>query len=538
MKRKATFQYTIYIVVLIGFFIFLVDCGSDEAAPADPSTTSVIPDIVFFNTGVASPSILLEGKAFDNMKVVTVELSFNGSSWNAASILPPGGDNEVDWSYPASSGEISASINTIVIRATDSSDNISVSDPVIVEMQKGSSIPSLLAVFTGPSAASSGDVVALSSGIGGAYGNSIVGPSIPIDVNLTVLGSGYGSTSTSGGLSFPAVASTATILQSPVSSASIFSVDADLTLKNMRLLGAENAVRIWDSAGPDPQLSVEDCVFDRQETWAVYADDDDGGVSVDFISSIVDASKANSPSGGGGLYLENVNYTVTGSEFYLQSATAPGAGVQAVGGTGNIYNSLFTGNALAIWASGGSPIISSCNITGYVSTTSSGVLFTGDSFGTPMLISNRISENKGSGVVISGDAPVIFEQNSISLNGSGGVVIDYDFPASSSLPVLGDCQAYNICDEGGRNSIFSNLPYDAIATANTGGEDLILAQGNYWGATKIWSAHVDQVIKDGDTLLTTLRVPPLFPDLGEDSPNAWAKLNFLPFDATGIDPNE
>ncbi|MDF1526953.1 MAG: hypothetical protein RRA15_11540 [bacterium] len=536
MKRKAAFQYTIYIVVLIGLFVFLAGCGSDESAPS--IDTSFIPQTVFFNDTGSMEYYLFQGRATDNINVATVLVSSdNGATWSAAEIDkdPPNKNSDVEWSYLASSADISAGMHTVLVRASDRDDNETTSGSVILESISSADPADLLALF---SSAGAGDVIGLSTGAGFAFGDSVTALTIPINVDLTVQGSGYGNTITSGHPSFPAVMSTATILQSLVSSASIFSVDADLSLKNLRLLGAGNAVRISDSAGPDPRLSVEDCVFDGQGAWAVYAEDDDAAVSVDFMSSIVDASNADSLSGGGGLYLDNVSYTVTGSEFYFQSAAAPGAGVQILSGTGNISNSFFGGNALAIWAHNGSQQISSCNITGSVSSTSNGVLFTGNVFGTSNMIHNRISENMGYGVMISGDAPVIFEQNSIFLNSSGGVVLDYNFSSISKSPILGDCQAYNICDEGGRNSIFSNLPYDAIATANTDGADVILAQGNYWGPTKVSDAHVDQVIKDGDTLLTTLRVPPLTPDLGEDSPNAWAKLNFLPFNATGNDPND
>jgi parallel beta-helix repeat protein len=484
MKRKANSQHTIYIVVLLALFTFLANCGSDETAPADPSSTSEIPDIVFFNTG--DPSPVFEGKAFDNFKVKTVELSFNGTGWNPAVLVPPDGDNEVDWSYPASIGDLSAPINTVVIRATDSSDNISVSDPVFVRRQMGATISSLLAVFNGPLRASTGEVVGLSSGVGGAYGNGTIGPNIPINVPLTVIGSGYGNTITSGHPSFPAVMSTATIIEWPVLSASIFSVDADLTLKNIRLLGAENAVRIVDSAGPNPQLSIEEVVFDGQAAWAVHAVDDDQVVNIQFLDSIVDASQAGS-SNRGGLFLDNVVYQVEGSGFYYHTdpegpsdATIQGAAVQVFDGAGEIADSIFEDNALAIWASGGSPTIFSCTISGAAFTTN-GIDLSGSGI-PPIIRNNDIQDNNGFGIRIRGNSePKLFgneiHSDSITYSNAVGILI----LDPGSLPELGKFP----WDESGCNKFesSSSIIEDFVieVDSSTSAASIIFAGNNFWG---------------------------------------------------------
>jgi hypothetical protein len=542
MKRKANSQHTIYIVVLFVLFTFLANCGSDSTAPADPSSTSEIPDIVFFNTIDPSAIVLFAGRATDNTRVETVLISFNnGAIWHTADIdsTPPNKLWDVEWSYPATSGDIPAAMNTVLIRALDGDANEVISSPIPLEKQFGPNVSDFLAVFTGPSAALSGDVVGLSSGVGGAYGNGTTGPNIPINVPLTVIGSGYGNTITSGHPSFPAVMSTATIIEWPVLSASIFSVDADLTLKNIRLLGAENAVRIFDSSGPDPQLTVENCVFDGQGAWAVYAEDDDQVVDIRFLDSIVDASQADSSSRGG-LFLDNVAYQVEGSGFYYHTdpggptdSADQGAAVQVVDGAGEIIDSIFENNSLAIWASGGEAVIDSCNISGIIGTTN-GILYSGSTVQSPEVRYSYISSNSGFGVQIAGQVPLVFLHNSITGNGSGGadeggVVIDYDFNNTNTSPILGDCTAFNICQTGGRNSIFDNNPFDVTVTATSTTFIPIDAQGNWWGPNKFSSALVDVLIQDGDS--NTIPGP-------EDDPFNRAFLDYSPWDATNNDPND
>jgi len=122
-----------------------------------------------------------------------------------------------------------------------------------------------------------------------------------------------------------------------------------------------------------------------------------------------------------------------------------------------------------------------------------------------------------------GDARPVFTHNTISGNGNAGVLIDFNYTNSSDLPVLGECIAFNICQTGGRNSIFNNSPYEVIVTGTSATWIPISAEGNFWGTGKTTSALVDLVIQDGDTV----------PNGGtEDFPGARAYLDFSPFDTT------
>jgi parallel beta-helix repeat protein len=320
---------------------------------------------------------------------------------------------------------------------------------------------------------------------------------ISIGKDLTILGSGYGDVQTSGGHS-PAGDSIGTFLEADPATASLFSVDADLTISNVRLIGAENGIRISDSGGPDPVLSIEDCLFDRQATWAVFAEDDDSAVSVEMLDSIVDASRADSPAGGGGLYLDNLNYTVYNSEFYSQSPSAAGAGILAVNGAGVIDSSIFDGNGLGIWASGGSPVITSCNITGAAYTTE-GINLTGGP-GVPILRRNIVLNNSGYGVRIGGSATPVLFRNIISGNEEAGVLIDFS-GASGDVGdiVLGDQTNFDT----GFNDIYDNIhPIQAgntevyVTTDTPFSLIPVNSHNNYWGVDIDSAALINARIYD------------------------------------------
>ena len=503
MKRSASNCLSLYIVVVMA--IILIGCGSDELAPSNPASSSILPDIIFFNDTGSTEYVRFSGTASDNTSVTSVNLSFDGGASFAHTATITGSGGTVSWEYLATAADFPAPLPTVVniqIRAIDSSGNMS--DPgsgqnaEVVE-------DSTTAVFRSTlSGATAGDVIALSSGIDGAYGNSITALTIPINVGLTILGSGYGSTVTSGGLSFPAVASTATVLQASVSSASIFSVDADLTIKNMRLLGAENAVRISDSAGPDPQLSVADCVFDRQGAWAVYAEDDDWVVDIQFASSIVDASYATSSSRGG-LFLDNVTYQVEGSEFYYHTdpggpadGTDQGAAIQVVDGGGEITESIFEDNGLAIWASGGDSLITSCNISSTTNTTY-GINLTGGP-GTALIRRNTVDGNTGYGLRVGGEMELTLRNNAITNNELSGVLIDSTLSNTNLTKInMGEStdQGRNLFDGNSHpngEAGWDNQVFVTLATSE--GITLIPANWNYWGVSN--SLDVNRVIIDGN----------------------------------------
>jgi hypothetical protein len=391
-------------------------------------------------------------------------------------------------------------MNTILIKAIDGDTNEVTSSPIPLEKQSGANVSDLEAVF---SSASDGQVIALSSGTGGAYGDGAMPLTIPIDVNLTVLGSGYGSIDTSGGVSFPAVASTATIIQSPVLNASIFSVDADLTLKNLRLLGAEIAVRLSD-AGSDPQLTIEDCVFDMQGAWAVYAEDGDGGVNVQFLSSVVDASFATSSSRGG-LFLDNVNFQVEESGFYFHTdpggptdSTDRGAAVQVFDGVGGITGSIFEDNGLAIWASGGDSTITSCNISSTYDTTY-GINLTGGP-GTAHIRRNTIDGNSGYGLRVGGEMDLTLRKNAITNNGLSGVLIDSDLDNPSLINIdMGKTndRGNNLLDDNSHPDDVVHEIQVYVTQATSEGPTLIPANWNYWGFSTAPEVNL-AIIDNGD----------------------------------------
>jgi hypothetical protein len=501
MMKRSVFLISILIVAAA----LLVDCGSDDLSPGDPAASSVIPDIVFFNITGSAEVILFEGRATDNRWIETVLISFNnGATWNTAEIDddPPNSVRDVHWSYLASDSDM-PSPSTVLIRAIDQDANETTSAPFTVQKASGSTIGSLQSLFSG---AADGDVIALSSGRGSAYGNNAAALSIPINVDLTVLGAGYGDTATSGAVPLPAVASTATILEASITSASIFSIEDNFTLRQVRLIGAVTGISIAGTPGGDPFLSIEDCLFDGQDAWAVFAMDDDSEVTVDFLSSIVDASSASS-SGRGGLYLEDVTYNVSDSEFHLQTdpmgpsdATVEGAGVQIFGGDGTVTESVFMDNALAIWASGGSPVISFCSVSGATALTTYGINLTGGP-GPAVIRRNTVDSNSGYGLRIGGEMELVLRRNAITNNEFSGVLIDSELSNVNLINIdmgtLSD-QGRNLLDDNihpDGNWAFDTQVY--VTQDTNAGSTPVPANYNYWGYFTISDINTS-IVDNGD----------------------------------------
>lgn len=475
MYTRGFFPGTGYIIVFSLIFL-LSACGSDEAAPS--IDTSAIPQTVFFNITGSTEYYLFTGRATDNTNVDSVQISVdNGMNWESATIDndPPNHNWNVEWTYLASSGDLSAGMHTVLVRAADKDKNETTSDPVILESKSSADPAVLISVFNN---ATAGDVIGLSTGEGDAFGDSTSVLTIPIIADLTVLGSGYGDMMTSGGHS-PNGNSMATVLDTDPATASLFSVDADLTIRSMRLLGAVHGIHLSDGGGSDPHLTVQDCVFDRQSGWSVHAQGDGGG-SVEFLSSIVDASRADRSAGNGGLFLDNVKYTVYDSLFNWKSDIGPGAGVQVLEGTGIIDNCIFDENALAIWASGSAVDISSCTITGGASTTN-GIDISGDAAVTTIR-DNTIEDNNGYGVRIRGNSEPkffgnIIKSNSVTYPGARGIrILD-----PGSHPEFGKFPY----DESGCNRFESSstIREDFIFEVDSSTLDplVIYAGNNYWG---------------------------------------------------------
>ena len=486
---------------LTGFFlaaaVLLAACGSDKLTPGDPTFSSE-PDTVFFNTAEAQPRVLFEGRATDNRWVEQVLISFdNAATWHTAEIDPVPSVRDVRWAYLASESDMPSVSNTVLVKVIDQDANENTSSPVSIEKQTGSTIGNLEALFSG---ASSGDVIALSSGSGGAYGNGVNPLTIPVLTSMTVLGAGYGSALTSGGVA-PAVASTATVLEAPLSAASMFSVEEDFALKGVRLVGAITGISVAGTPGGDPYLSVEDCLFDGQDAWAVFAMDDDSQTTFDFMSSIIDASTATSTSRGG-IYLENISYNVSGSDLFWQTdplgpadLSTVGAGVQVVGGTGTVKDCLFVDNGLAIWASGGSPVIASCYISGATAVNSYGINLSGESDSVE-ISDNTIDGNSGYGLRIGGEMTPKVRRNVISNNEYSGILIDFSGDGADTLNIdLGKTSDF------GNNDLFDNIhpgvtgDTQLYVTSTTPAYGTgIPAEWNYWGVA---STIVESVVYHG-----------------------------------------
>ena len=219
---------------------------------------------------------------------------------------------------------------------------------------------------------------------------------------------------------------------------------------------------------------------------------------MEFISSIVDASQADRSAGNGGILLDNVNYTVYDSIFNWKSDTGPGAGVKALEGTGSIDNCVFNENALAIWASGGSSVITSCNISG-AAYTSYGINLTGGP-GAAEIRRNTIDGNTGYGLRIGGTMMLVLRNNAITNNGLSGVLID----STLSNPSLVNINMGTTNDRG-NNLLDDNTHPDvptreiqAYVTQDTNaGSTLIPANWNYWGVATAAEVNL-AIIDNGD----------------------------------------
>jgi|GEM_PF-6375510 len=471
MLKKKRFQACFLLLA-----VFLVGaCGEDDVAPADPSSSTIIPDAVFFNLTAGDEVVLFSGRATDNRWVDTVSISFDGGgTWKDADIDPTPSVRNVSWSYYATDSDI-PSPSTVLIRVVDQDANETTSSPVNVRKSTGATTGSLLAFF---SAAGAGEVLALSSGSGYAFGSAGTALNVPVNVDLTVLGAGRGDDETSGGI-VPPGNPIATILQTSAVTPAIFQVSANLTLRNIRLVGAENGIHV---EGADAAVMIQDCLFDRQNAWAVRAVGGGDAISIRFLSNVVDASSSNDASGGG-LYLDDVEYEVSGSSFYLKNDDAEGAAVQVVGGSGTVDDSIFQENYLAIWASGGSPVITDCNILGG----SYGINLTGESDSIEIL-RNTIDGHFYWGLLIGGSMTPLVRENIISNNGRSGIYIDFTGPSSNVM----DIDLGKDIDPG-LNDLFDNFypeipefpdTVEVFVSSRTGVPDIpIPADGNYWGTS-------------------------------------------------------
>ena len=509
-----------YLAVLLALGVIFGGCGTYVDTTPPTSTLTDPPNYIFMNG--PGETVTFRGTASDDTVGIKVEISFDdGSNWSEVINDPI--HSRFDWSYAATTGELPFGGPVIWTRATDNDGNAEAPQLWSSPSVSTSSTPADLESFY----ASAGTVLYLSSGSGGAYGtSSSVGPVLANTKDLMVVGSGYGTALTADG--FSAVDATPqTALATSSGSSVIFSVGSDLTLKDLRTTGGGRGVSL---SAPGPvTLKVKDSVFEKQKGWGIYADDTNGtsGTVQVTVSGVMISASSGTGSNHGGVFLDDTVFDVSNSLVIGQPpASIFGAGIYAQSGSGTIDSSVFFENGYAIWGSNVSSVISSCIVDGNNLSQTNGIAFTGTLGTFPELRYNIIKNNSGSGVDILGKVGPIFLHNTITNNQNAGIFIDYDFSNINDLPVLGDCAAFNICSEGGRNSFFGNSPYDVIVSGTSSNFIPIFAQGNYWGSGISTFAAVDQVIQDGD--INGPGTPPS--NWGEDFPAQRAYLLFSPFD--------
>ncbi len=519
--RKVILSFAL----MLPFLMLFAGCGGEDLV-APSSTLTDAPDTLFFNNGNSdgtSTRVRFSGTASDNFSINAVQISFdNGLTWKDTTVSGTG--SSMTWVYLAKESVPSAA-STIRTKAQDRAGNWETAGAGTAYTKTSSSvIGSLESIVT---SATADDVIYLSSGTGGAYGDSSTAIVLENSVELIIVGSGYGQAITS--VNYSAVDMTpATVLESTFTSARLFSVGTGIDLRKVRIKGAVNALQISDVAA---SVSVSDSIFEGQKGFAIFAEDNVVPVGTSVSLTITDTMIDNFDADGndrGGVYLDRVTYAIENSFITNQLGQPSGVegGIYITGGSGYINSTVFVDNSTAIAVENGSPRISSCIITSPAADPSNGIRFLGVS-ASPIIRYNTISGNAGYGVSIEGNARPVFTNNTISTNLSGGVYIDFDFTSLSDLPVLGECSAFNICETGGRNGIFNNLPYEVIVTSTSTNYLAISAQGNFWGTGITTQNAVDQEIQDGDII---------YPNHGEDDPGARAYLIYEPFDSNS-NPN-
>ncbi len=516
--RKVFFS----LPVLLSFLFFLGGCGTvgDDVAPTSALTDP--PDKVFFNG--SSGKVRFSGTASDNLSIDIVQISFDdGTTWKTAT--KSGSGSSVTWSYLATAGLLPAGANTVKSKAFDKAGNVGTpADAVSVDSTISTSVSTLESIVS----SGTWSTIYFSSGSGDAYGDSSTAVVLENTAALMIQGNGYGQAITSANYSASDM-TPATVLETTFAASRLFSVGHDLSIKNLRVVGAISAVDVADVIST-LDVTVDDSVFTGQKGFAIDAADSNAGdsttVSVSVTGTMIDNTLSDA-NDRGGISLQKVTFAVEDSMVTNQWALpiGVGGGIYVDLGSGYINSSVFVDNSTAIYVANGSPRISSCVITGSGTSPSNGIRFTGVS-ASPIIRYNTISANTGFGVGLLGNSRPVFTHNTIANNGNAGIYIDFDFTNANDVPVLGDCTVFNICQSGGRNGIFNNSPYEVIVTSTSSTWIPISAEGNFWGTGKTTSALVDLVIQDGDTTLN---------GGSEDFPLARAYLDFSPFDPT--DPN-
>ena len=469
------------LALMLPFLMLFSGCGgNDEVVPS--STLTDAPDTLFFNTinsATTSDRVRFSGTASDNFSIFQVQISFDdGSTWKDATVSGTGSSKT--WTYLATESVPSAA-STLKTRAQDKAGNWET--PGAGTAYTKTSSPTLGSLQSIITSATADDVIYLSSGTGGAYGDSSTATVLENSVDLTIVGSGYGQALTTS--SFSAVDVTPlTAIASSRSSSHIFSVGANLTLKNLRISSSINAVDISDNAGT---VTFEDLVFEDLKAWAIYAEDTNAADSTTLYVStdnvMIDATDANLANLRGGIYISgaDIDFLIKNTlvkDLTVLTSSEEGGGMFVENSDGQIDSSVFSGNAVGIWFKNSSAVLSSSTISGGGSGNSNGIRMSGAG-GSPDLRRNTISGNVGYDVKVGGSATPIFYRNTVSSTGTLGVLVD----GPNAVPNLG---AFPFSSSG-CNQFLRNLsnPFTidpVVSVAETTNNTAIINAGsNFWG---------------------------------------------------------
>jgi hypothetical protein len=364
----------------------------------------------------------------------------------------------------------------------------------------------------------------LSSGTGGAYGDNSTAIVLENSVELIMIGSGYGQALTAN--SFSAVDVTPiTAIASSRSSSYIFSVGANLTLKNMRISGSRNAVNISDIAGT---MTFEDLVFEDHDAWAIYAEDTAASVFTTLYVStdnvMIDAFRAEEALLRGGIHISgaDIDFLIKNTlvkDLRILTSSEEGGGIFVDNSDGQIDSSVFSGNAVGVWFKNNFAILSSSSVIGGINANSNGVRMSGAA-GSPILRRNSIESNEGYGVRVGGGNTPKFFRNSISGNKWTGVLIDYTGAEAGLLNInLGKTTDLtsgfnNLTSNGLSHPVYvPNQVYVSSTTTGTASLN-IPAQNNWWGIVGpgIDAWIVDDNEQGGSTPPVTFTPPTAVPN--------------------------
>jgi len=479
------------LALMLPFLMLFSGCGGEDLS-APSSTLTDAPDTLFYNSGNSdgtSTRVRFSGTATDNFSIDAVQISFNaGSTWKDATVSGTGSSKT--WVYLATESKTSAA-STIRTKAQDMAGNWETAGAGTAYTKTSSSvIGSLESIVT---SATADDVIYLSSGTGGAYGDSSTATVLANSVDLIIMGSGYGLAVTSTLITnagFSAVAATPmTSIATSQSASYLFSIGADLTLKNIRVSGAVKAVNVHSVSGTTVTVTVEDTVFENQNNWAIFATNmtgNFGSVNIIVNGVMIDAENQGGDSTDrGGIYLDKVKYTlddtlianVTGASSFKRTAIYANSGGSTSDTSITISGCYLVNNVHGIWIDNGSPVVTSCVIRNDGLTISNGVNLS--TAGTPRFNSNTISGSSNYGVRVGGSMTPIFYRNIIGANGSVGVWVD-----GTGEPDLG---TFPFDDSGCNRITNSAFQYDTeyvlVASPTTESADIFNAGKNFWGSS-------------------------------------------------------